>query len=427
MQGAASPPETEAKLGPAPDTGQADWRPLLEPLERDWQSARFGRIIVRRSSHSSCPDKSASLQLPDPTLEAFPCSGAASSTERALPLCRLNLKRSSSGRPLGIVLEDVSTRWPPLRLAGLKSRRTRVIWQTQEGKEADAWDCNLVDAARKGAAWVMKRGLSVSIDACLDCLAHGAGMTESKLTVGLCVTSMNRLWQLRRALPLNLLQHWRHRKWTRFHVLDFGSTDGTLDFLLHRCRAAIDCGLLHVYHAQERYWHASVAKNTAHLCAAEEILVNVDGDNLIGPDFSQNVVQMFSEGYTVVQYEYGEGTCGRIACWQKDFLQLRGYDEDAFPMGAQDIDLMNRLKSLPGAKFKKVRVKSFCQAIHNDTELKVCLCDPKYPVVSKWGRMNQLNLEMFLHRLNAGQWMRNLHKANIGVTAEKRSREFLAC
>ena len=36
------------------------------------------------------------------------------------------------------------------------------------------------------------------------------------------------------------------------------------------------------------FWHASVGKNTAHMVADEDILVNVDNDNLIGKGFPED-------------------------------------------------------------------------------------------------------------------------------------------
>jgi len=202
----------------------------------------------------------------------------------------------------------------------------------------------------------------------------------------------------------------------KVHVVDFGSTDGTLAFLLNRCRPAIDCGLLNVYMTEEKFWHASVAKNTAHMVATEDILVNVDSDNLIGPDFALDVVRQFSGGYTALQYEDGEGTCGRIACFREHFHNVRGYDEDAYPMGAQDVDLVLRLKKLPSAHFHKVRGSTFSQAIHNSQDAKVYFCNPSYGGL-RWGQMDTLNRSVFMSRREAGEIVRNVNSPQIGVRA----------
>ena len=100
----------------------------------------------------------------------------------------------------------------------------------------------------------------------------------------------------------------------------------TLEWVLQNCQPAIWAGLLHVYttNGQMQYWHASVGKNTAHMCATEDILVNLDGENLIGQDFPIDIERRFQQGKKFLQYQYREGTCGRIVWYRKDFRALRG-------------------------------------------------------------------------------------------------------
>ena len=83
-------------------------------------------------------------------------------------------------------------------------------------------------------------------------------------------------------------------------------------------------------------------KNTAHVCATEEgVVVNLDGDNIIGPHFLQHVMQEFARGYKgALHYHGDEGTYGRIACRRNDFLHLGGYDEDSDP-AAFDMGLVS--------------------------------------------------------------------------------------
>ena len=182
----------------------------------------------------------------------------------------------------------------------------------------------------------------------------------------------------------------------------------------------MNVGLLQVYttNGNMPYWHASVGKNTSHLVASEDILVNVDGDNLIGPNFPLDVVQKFQAGYKVLQYEYGEGTTGRIAYLRSDFMRIHGYDEekDVLPMGAQDIDMIHRLKMLyhPQPVYKKVKNIAHSQAIPNDLKAKVSSCDPRFCNM-KWTRMDALNRELFKKKRESGQVVRNLDKDCIGV------------
>jgi hypothetical protein len=283
----------------------------------------------------------------------------------------------------------------------------------------DTWDGYFLDTVWKAAEWIedSPRFLHSWVHEGLPLLKRGVDTTWMPLSVGLCITTMNRLWQLRRALPLNLLHCWPHRRWAKIHVVDFGSSDGTLDFLLHRCRAAIECGLLRVYSADSLpFWHASVAKNTAHMVADEDILVNCDGDNLMGPHFPQDVAARFQDGATGLQYQGGTGTCGRIACWRADFDRIRGYDEDCYPMGAQDIDLVYRLEALPGSNFKRVPSPLHANAIPNTQEQKVVNCSPVYGQV-RWGRMDTINRRVFQWRLDNGQVIRNLDRVQVGVKA----------
>ena len=155
------------------------------------------------------------------------------------------------------------------------------------------------------------------------------------------------------------------------------------------------------------------------MVAREDILVNVDGDNLIGKDFPVSVVELMNSGYKVLQYEHGDGTCGRIACLREDFLYICGYDEDAYPMGAQDTDLVQRLRMLhTGSQvYKKVKNPP-SQAIPNDHAAKVSCCSPVYGGL-RWGRMDKLNQTLFQLRRDHGQVRRNINKDQIGVLAKR--------
>ena len=189
------------------------------------------------------------------------------------------------------------------------------------------------------------------------------------LTVALCTATKNRLWQLERALPLNLFHAWPHRNWTTVYLVDCGSTDGTLEWVKDKCRDAMNAGLLKVYTAECQYWHASICKNTAHKVAKEDILVNVDCDNLIGPEFPVIVADQFKLGKTVVQFEgKSSGSAGRIACIKNQFYEIGGYDEDTLPMGFQDIDLLRRLQLLPGANAGRCINEKYVQCIPNDVD-----------------------------------------------------------
>ena len=253
--------------------------------------------------------------------------------------------------------------------------------------------------------------------------------TTGKRSIALCTATKNRLWQLRHTLVTNLVAMWPHRSWVRYYIADFGSSDNTINFIMNTCQPFIRQGMLRVFtttpqkswkdesescKAHGHYWHASICKNAVHAQAVEEVLVNFDGDNLMGHDFPLHVDDQFELGYGVIHYNsQTPGTYGRIAYYRKDFEHLRGYDEDAFPMGSQDADIIERLVRLGRTK-KTIKNPDLVKAIPNSTEQKISNIDPIYGNL-KWEKMNIFNWEIMFRRTKEGQLRRNLHKRKIGV------------
>ncbi|CAK9088471.1 Uncharacterized protein SCF082_LOCUS41777, partial [Durusdinium trenchii] len=254
-------------------------------------------------------------------------------------------------------------------------------------------------------------------------------------SIGFCTTCKNRLWQLRVALPINLLYAWPFRLSVTLHIVDFGSDgEDTLDFLLRTCRVALDAGLLRVYRVEPRdgarLFHASIAKNTAHAVADEEILVNVDADNICGPGFIEDVTRRFERGVEALHYntEHVTGTCGRVVLLQKDFLFLGGYDQEAHPMGAQDIDLYLRAGMLAaqrrprgsreGWRPARETVKDMSLmsiAIPNSLKQKVEHCASQL----SWAQMNESNWANFLEKRERQEIIRNRNVQYLGCPVKR--------
>ena len=102
-------------------------------------------------------------------------------------------------------------------------------------------------------------------------------------------------------------------------------------------------------------WHASKAKNAAHLFGlwvtdadARTVLVNLDVDNIMTRDFVRHVATYMDMsppcGIALCGGNVNGGLTGRMAYRAADFLEARGYDEDSFPSGGQDVDLRQRWK-----------------------------------------------------------------------------------
>ena len=275
-----------------------------------------------------------------------------------------------------------------------------------------------VEQILRSAKWCNENGIVSEFDKGMEMMTT-ENLTESQQTVALCLTTKNRLWQLQRALPLTLLHAWPHRAWVCVHLVICDCAEGAMEWVIENCQPAMEAGLLQVYNTDGnmKYWHASIAKNTSHMVAHADILVNVDGDNIIGSDFLVNVINNFKDGYKVLQYEQGEGTTGRIACLREDFIAIGGYDENAYPMGGQDTDLVRRLVAwytghLVYTKLERAHclrhgqlvykrvttAECLTQAIPNTVKAKICCIDPRYKGL-RWGQMNVKNLELFSKRL----------------------------
>lgn len=187
-----------------------------------------------------------------------------------------------------------------------------------------------------------------------------------------CITCKNRLHQIQQTLRKNLDYNILHENSIEFVLIDFG-TDGLHKWIVDNFRVELASGYLKYYYTEELpHWHASIAKNTAHLCASGEILVNLDCDNFTGPWGGMFVLNVFKRhGNRVVFHQFSgngyDGSFGRIAVRNNYYRILGGYDEAFEPMGYQDLDLIKRLTCY-GLKYVLQPHSLYNQAITNTKE-----------------------------------------------------------
>ncbi|MEV5140649.1 glycosyltransferase family A protein [Streptomyces syringium] len=179
--------------------------------------------------------------------------------------------------------------------------------------------------------------------------------------ISYCTTCKNRLWQLSDTLPDNLRRVTEAGN-SEIVLVNYNSDD-ELNTWVRQFQSHIEDGTLRYVHEQtEPYFHASKAKNLAHLAATGRYLVNLDADNYIGdtiptwralweeqPDtlihgFSpdKNRKQRSEEELVRVRPDSGNGTYGRIGLPRTRFAALGGYDEQLLPSVHEDQDLMDR-------------------------------------------------------------------------------------
>jgi len=156
---------------------------------------------------------------------------------------------------------------------------------------------------------------------------------------------MHRLHQLRRTLPKNLAHNARDKRAVEFVLADLGPTPGLLGWAKTHCAKALASGYLKIFQAPAEGFHASVAKNTAHVHASGRILVNLDGDVMVGPRGGMKIINAMRRrrGKAVLHLTKGAGTYGCIAYPRKYFMGIRGYDQAFGPVGCQDTDVIVRM------------------------------------------------------------------------------------
>lgn len=225
-----------------------------------------------------------------------------------------------------------------------------------------------------------------------------------------CTTCKNRFHQIVHTLGKNLDDNRLHHEWIEFILVDFGSNDGLHDWLMDNFNDDLESGYLKYYYTDElTNWHASIAKNTAHWCANNDIVVNLDCDNFTGYLGGQYIIRQFIEKKDIICHQFSgilhDGSFGRISVLKKYFDCIGGYNESFEPMGFQDFDLINRLIrfGLEYSLHSKIR---YCAAISNTKEESILNTNSKID----YATMNSLNIRMSAKNLSEGRL-----KANNGV------------
>lgn len=259
------------------------------------------------------------------------------------------------------------------------------------------------------------------------------------MKISFCTTSKNRLYQLQHTLPVNLAHAKQDGAEVEFVLVDFGSTDETVPWVLQHFSEDIRSGLLRLFSCSSvEKFHSSICKNTAHRLALGDIVVNLDIDNFIGRGGVSHVLRQFEKHGTDLVYhqfcgDWGSGNFGRISCLKKHFDAIGGYNESFKPMGYQDRDLIARLKAAHSISIvtqpvsfitrienrlkyrllnkKTFRTSRFNRAIRNDKTESVADYGSAKELYDSW---NKENGKMSKENINSG-WL----IANNGVFGAK--------
>ncbi len=200
------------------------------------------------------------------------------------------------------------------------------------------------------------RGLrtNASLSGFTDDLGAGFAAAAEQNKVAFAITTLQRTWQVKLTLGMNLVQTLPFKKFLFVAVVIFDGDEDLYNWIGERFAYAVDCKHLRVFRSAEplKYFHASVCKNTAHVAAATCVdnpqrltVVNLDADNIVTEQFVRDLIIRASQttqppstpvtlptstkkrlDWTgTVRYRSAcQGTTGRIATNMGLFLAIRG-------------------------------------------------------------------------------------------------------
>lgn len=192
--------------------------------------------------------------------------------------------------------------------------------------------------------------------------------------IAFCTTCKGRAQHLKLTLPKNLADNVDYEN-AVFVVLNYGSQDDLLPFLLNSHGKDIQSGRVAVYtYETDGPFKMAHAKNLAHRAALYEgadILVNLDADNFTGRDFARYIASEFESYDSIFLWAnmrkgvMPRGINGRIAVDRNAYLKVGGYDERFETWSPDDKDFNRRLRRL-GYEAREIPAIFLNGVPHND-------------------------------------------------------------
>lgn len=179
-------------------------------------------------------------------------------------------------------------------------------------------------------------------------------MYEGKISY--CTPVMGRLHHLKVTLPHNLEVTDNN---TEHVILNYSDKTGVHEWMMES-GLALHPKVRYVHYQGATRWRMAHAKNVGHLEARDGIVVNLDADNLLGPNTTAELRRLIDPDYPkliVTSSAHG----GFIGFFRDQFVALGGYDEFYNDWSYDDTDLKERAKAsgfrtinLPGDGFRVI-------------------------------------------------------------------------
>lgn len=201
-------------------------------------------------------------------------------------------------------------------------------------------------------------------------------------TISFCTWILNRFPQLSQVFEENLRQMGPDDEWI---ILDLESTDG-----VQQWAEEVGDPRIHYYREPLQELHFAKLYNRSHAYAEGDIVVNLDADNFIGPEFclwAEQVCTDKSFGHSWSK-DWDDGTYGRISMRRSTFLELGGYDETLAPVGCQDTDIIRRAITAGYRCVTSYDEEVYGGSIPNHREETMKYFDGGVPLFNQWNSEN---------------------------------------
>lgn len=226
-------------------------------------------------------------------------------------------------------------------------------------------------------------------------------------SVSFCSTYRDRFGQISQTLPKNLEDNRKDKDFVDFIIIDFDPSDDTLKkFIFENFAEDVKSGYIKYYQTDKMpKWDFSLAKNTAHYYADNEVVVNLDVDNYTGYRGGAQVANILKDDDNSFLWQNDKGSYvgnfGRIAFYRKQFDYLGGYDENLpAPATNQDLDIVQRAEAV---KYKKITLGILNEFISNTKSLTIKHTDSKLSIDD----MDKLNKAYMKDKMNKGEYIAN--------------------
>lgn len=165
------------------------------------------------------------------------------------------------------------------------------------------------------------------------------------MKISICSQIKNRLYQFSKTFLKNIEPLEKHQD-VEWIIVDCGSSDRLCDYVEEYLGKY---NFIKYYQALNFKYSIPIAKNFAARLSTGDYVFNLDCDNYL-----DNIIdEIKSTDQGVYCNEYLKGTHGRIGMSKEMFIKLGGYDENLYPAGIHDNDIMLRAKYLD-YKFKNI-------------------------------------------------------------------------